>query len=728
MNPEDQAVQELASEYLDFLDDEEDQGVYHRRVKEMLEGKKCRLIVNINDLRKKKPERAFSITNNSSQELSAFQEALREYVRTIDPAHESDELFIGFEGSFGNRHLTPRTLTSRYLNNLVCLEGIATQCSLVKPKLVSSVHYCPATNKISKRNYSDLTSLNPVVTAAIYPTQDDEGNMLETEFGLSSYKDHQTLRMQEMPEKAPAGQLPRSVDVICDNDLADKCKPGDRVQVVGTYRCLPEKNGGFTSGVFRTVLIANNISLLNKDTKLAMSRKDVANCRLLAKKKNIFELLSRSLAPSIHGHEFVKKAILCMLLGGVEKVLGNGSRLRGDINVLLIGDPSVAKSQLLRYVLNTAPRAIATTGRGSSGVGLTAAVTTDFETGERRLEAGAMVLADRGIVCIDEFDKMSDVDRTAIHEVMEQGRVTIAKAGIHTRLNARCAVLAAANPVFGKYDQYKPPMENIGLQDSLLSRFDLLFVMLDIVDNDVDSKISDHVVRMHRYRRPGEQDGEILPIESSVDYLSTNVQEEESNYECTTVYEKYDPLLHGNSRSKTDRIFTVKFMRMYLHIAKTLKPVLTEEASSAIAEEYARLRSQDAVETGIARTQPVTVRTLETLIRLSTAVAKARLSCTVDIKDAQVAIELVQYAYFKKILEKDRKRRRNSENDVSDLSEDDIEEQDDEVIPAKKPRKKMRADESVSLIEDPIETTEMESDRSDVQQTSSAPSVMTADR
>lgn len=553
------------------------------------------------------------------------------------------------------------------------MEGIVTKTSLIRPKIVKSVHYCNATKKFLERRYTDLTSFDAIPSSAVYPTKDEDGNLLETEYGLSIYKDHQTISIQEMPEKAPAGQLPRSVDIICDDDLVDRCKPGDRIQVVGNYRCLPGKQGGYTTGVFRTVLIANNISQLNKETNKNISREDIALCKKLAKHNDIFELLAKSLAPSIHGHDYEKKAILCLLLGGIEKNLPNGTRLRGDINLLLIGDPGVAKSQLLRYVLHTAPRAIPTTGRGSSGVGLTAAVTTDQETGERRLEAGAMVLADRGVVCIDEFDKMSDIDRTAIHEVMEQGKVTISKAGIHASLNARCSVLAAANPVFGRYDQYKTPMENIGLQDSLLSRFDLLFVMLDVADSDHDQVISDHVVRMHRYRNPREQDGDVLPMgDATADLLST-IQADKDHEKETPVYEKYDALLHGKSRSRTDQILSVQFMRKYLQLAKCLKPKLTEPACELISNEYSRLRSQDSLDSDTARTQPVTARTLETLIRLSTAHAKARMGKQVSVGDAQAAIELVQFAYFKKVLEKEKKKRpRDAISSDEEMEEEEV--------------------------------------------------------
>lgn len=676
MAEDDQRIRDIQAEYLNFLDDEEDQKIYMNHVQDMIEKKQRRLIVNINDLRRKNSTRAILLLQNSFEEQLAFSRALKDYVASLQPSYAktNDDFHVGFEGSFGSRHLTPRSLTSSYLGNLVCVEGIVTKASLIRPKVVKSVHYCSVTKKFMERRYTDMTSFDAVPTSSVYPTKDEDGNLLETEYGLSIYKDHQTISIQEMPEKAPAGQLPRSVDVICDDDLVDRCKPGDRVQIVGNFRCLPGKQNGYTTGTFRTVLIANNISQLNKETEMVLTREEITLCKKLAKNNNIFELLSKSLAPSIHGHEYVKKAILCLLLGGSEKNLPNGTRLRGDVNVLLIGDPSVAKSQLLRYVLHTAPRAIPTTGRGSSGVGLTAAVTTDQETGERRLEAGAMVLADRGVVCIDEFDKMSDLDRTAIHEVMEQGKVTISKAGIHASLNARCSVLAAANPVFGRYDQYKTPMENIGLQDSLLSRFDLLFVMLDISDSSHDQMISDHVVRMHRYRNPKENDGDVLPMGGTgVDMLTTITSDMDSEKnETILVYEKYDALLHGNSRSRTDQILSVLFMRKYLQLAKVMKPKLTEQACEAIANEYSRLRSQDNIEADVARTQPVTARTLETLIRLSTAHAKARMGKTVTVADAQAAIELVQFAHFKKVLEKEKKKR-NREDGSSDEENDEME-------------------------------------------------------
>uniref|UniRef100_A0A8C5C624 DNA replication licensing factor MCM3 n=1 Tax=Gadus morhua TaxID=8049 RepID=A0A8C5C624_GADMO len=652
---EDLELREAQREYLDFLDDDQDQGVYHEKVRNMVSDNACRLIVNINDLRRRNEKRAKAMLKDSFGELIAFQKALKDLVASIDAtfAKQFEDFHIGFEGSFGTNHVSPRTLTARHLGSLVCVEGIVTKCSLVRPKIMRSVHYCPATKKTLERKYTDLTSLDAFPSSAVYPTKDEENNPLETEYGLCAYQDHQTLTIQEMPEKAPAGQLPRSVDVITDADLVDQAKPGDRVQLVGVYRCLPAKQGGFTSGTFRTTLLVNNVKLMSKEIVPTFSADDVHKIKKFCKAhpKDVFEHLGRSLAPSIHGHCYIKKAILCLLLGGNETILENGSRIRGDINILLIGDPSVAKSQLLRYVLYTAPRAIPTTGRGSTGVGLTAAVTTDTETGERILEAGAMVLADRGVVCIDEFDKMSDMDRTAIHEVMEQGRVTIAKAGIQARLNARCSVLAAANPVYGRYDQYKTPMENIGLQDSLLSRFDLLFIVLDNMDPESDLQISEHVLRMHRYRTPGEQEGTAMPLGSNVDIFAT----EDPNITDTAkqelkIYEK-DSILHSHL-SKKEKVVTMEFIRKYIHVAKLVKPVLTQEASDYISEEYSKLRSHDQFNSDTARTIPVTARALETMIRLGTAHAKARMSKTIDMEDAEAALELMQFAYFKKVIAK----------------------------------------------------------------------------
>ncbi|TMS12183.1 DNA replication licensing factor MCM3 [Larimichthys crocea] len=630
---DDREMREAQRDYLDFLDDDQDQGVYQSKVRDMISENKARLIVNINDLRRRNEARAAKLMSNAFEELLAFQRALKDLVASVDAtyAKQYEEFYIALEGSFGTKHVTPRTLTSRLLGSMVCVEGIITKCSLVRPKVVRSVHYCPATKKTMERKYTDMTSLDAFPSSAIYPTKDEENNPLETEFGLSIYKDHQTITVQEMPEKAPAGQLPRSVDIILDNDLVDMVKPGDRVQVIGTYRCLPAKKGGFTSGTFRTIMIACHVKQMSKEVSPHFSADDVAKIRNFSRTRSIdvFDQLARSLAPSIHGHEYIKKAILCMLLGGVEKVLENGSRIRGDINILLIGT----------RVFYFSADVLIQPEKNASVV----------------LEAGAMVLADRGVVCIDEFDKMSDMDRTAIHEVMEQGRVTIAKAGIHARLNARCSVLAAANPVYGRYDQYKTPMENIGLQDSLLSRFDLLFIVLDQMDAEQDREISEHVLRMHRYRDPREQEGAAMALGGTVDILATEdpdaIAEE---HEELQIYEKHNNLLHGSKRKK-DKIVSKEFMRKYIHIAKAVTPCADRGGSQSHRR----------------RTSPVTARTLETLIRLSTAHAKARMSKAVELEDSEVAVELVQFAYFKKVLEKEKKRSRQDRDSGSEEEEDE---------------------------------------------------------
>lgn len=659
----------------------------------MLQKNQRRLTVNLDHVRDHSAELAEGILKDPFDYSLAFNHALKKIVEVIPSARPdqtaNDTLYYcAWAGSFGLNACNPRTLSSHHLNNMVSLEGIVTRCSLIRPKVVRSVHYNETKDKFHFREYQDQTMTNGVTTSSVYPREDDDGNPLITEYGFCTYRDHQTISIQEMPERAPAGQLPRGVDVILDDDLVDKVKPGDRIQLVGIFRTLGNRNTNHNSALFKAVILANNIVLLSSKSgggvaQATITDTDIRNINKIAKKKNLFELLSQSLAPSIYGHDHIKKAILLMLLGGMEKNLENGTHLRGDINILMVGDPSTAKSQLLRFVLNTAPLAIATTGRGSSGVGLTAAVTSDKETGERRLEAGAMVMADRGVVCIDEFDKMSDVDRVAIHEVMEQQTVTIAKAGIHTSLNARCSVVAAANPVFGQYDPHKDPHKNIALPDSLLSRFDLLFVVTDDIEDTRDRQVSEHVLRMHRYRQPGTEEG--APVrEQASQFLGVSAESQANTQKPTDVFEKFDAMLHagvthtsGRGANKKPEILSIPFMKKYIQYAKTrIQPVLTQEASNRITEAYVGLRN-DEMEGNQRRTSPLTVRTLETIIRLATAHAKSRLSNRVEERDALAAEAILRFALFKEVVE-DGSRKKRRRTDVVEFASDSEESSDED--------------------------------------------------
>lgn len=676
----------------EFLDPSDNRArSYRSDIILMLQKFQRRLVVSIDEVRSHNAELAEGLLTKPFDHAQAFDRALKNVVATIPNATQKQTspdrmYYCAFSGSFGQFACNPRTLSSAHLNHMVSLEGIVTKCSLVRPKVVKSVHYNDRKKVFQFREYKDQTmTANGATTSGVYPQEDEEGNPLVTEYGYSVYRDHQSISIQEMPERAPAGQLPRGVDVIMDDDLVDKVKPGDRIQLVGIYRSLGNRNANHNSALFKTVVLANNVILLSSKSgggiaSLGITDTDIRNITKISKKRNVFELLSQSLAPSIFGHDHIKKAILLMLLGGSEKNLENGTHLRGDINILMVGDPSTAKSQILRFVLNTAPLAIATTGRGSSGVGLTAAVTSDKETGERRLEAGAMVLADRGVVCIDEFDKMSDIDRVAIHEVMEQQTVTIAKAGIHTSLNARCSVVAAANPVFGQYDTHKDPHQNIALPDSLLSRFDLLFIVTDDIEDKRDRMISEHVLRMHRYRDPQSEEG--APVrEQAQQTLGVGVQEDEDATKPTDMYEPFNEMLHagiaavtverGKRAAKKPEVLSIPFIKKYIQYAKSrIKPILTQEASDIIGKLYVELRNDD-MQGNQRKTNAMTVRTLETMIRLSTAHAKARLSNRIDEGDVRAAEEILRFALFKEVLEGEKRNKRRKTRPLEESSNSD---------------------------------------------------------
>jgi len=522
------------------------------------------------------------------------------------------------------------------------------------PKLIQSIHYCEATGRVVSRDHKDGTALGPTATQGNpggMPKKDDENNDIKMEVGLSIYKNLQKITIQEAPENAPTGVIPRSVEVMVEDDLVDNAKPGDRIRCVGVYRSFPRIDQPTTTGQWPSRIIANSLKNMQKDildTKLTGD--DIREIRKIAARPDFLDVLTRSFAPSICGHKGPKTGLLFLMVGGVEKSLQNGTHLRGDINVLMVGDPSCGKSQLLRFVMNIAPLAVSTTGRGSSGVGLTAAVVRDAN-GDTNLEAGAMVLADRGIVCIDEFDKMSEGDRVAIHEAMEQQTVTISKAGMHTTLNARCSVVAAANPRFGSFDPSMDIATNIRLPDSLLSRFDLIFVVRDLTTEVEDRKISGQVLKQARYR--AEKNAVQLRGVEAVHNKTLQREEEKASVDQgTEVWETKHPAF---ARDNNEEILTMDFLRKFIKFCKNrAPPILSKEASDEIAERYVNMRlrfQQSFLEDGEKKSGKlaVTTRTLEALIRLSTAHAKLKLRGEanedepgyVTVEDVTIAADLL---------------------------------------------------------------------------------------
>jgi DNA replication licensing factor MCM5 len=401
----------------------------------------------------------------------------------------------------GNLAETPlRSIKSEHINRLIKCPGIVISAAPVRCRAIQLVVRCPRCLDTQKVDSTDGPFSTVILPSRCNGPEAREcgANPYAVVPDESQFCDRQTLKLQEAPDKVPTGEMPRSVLAAVERSLVDLAPPGTRVAVF----CIPSlsTNTPYGGGGVRSIYLrVVGLSKDNHSGDTAQFTPDEEEAfSQLARRPDIYDILTRSVAPSISGSYTVdiKKALICMLMGGTRKRLPDGLRLRGDINVLLLGDPSTAKSQFLKFVSKTSPVGIYTSGKGSSAAGLTASVVKDSR-GEFYLEGGAMVLADGGIVCIDEFDKMRPADRVAIHEAMEQQTISIAKAGITTVLNSRSAVLAAANPVFGRYDDFKSASENIDLMTTILSRFDLIFLVRDVREEERDRMICKHVMGVH---------------------------------------------------------------------------------------------------------------------------------------------------------------------------------------------------------------------------------------